>query len=364
MKTSKRLPGLAAVFGIWLLLAVCCWFRPSEEISMSERRKLAQFPEITAQSLFSGKFAEDFQAYSMDQFPFREHFRMLKASVGGLFGQKDNHGIYLADGTAAKIEYPLDRDSVQSAAEKLTDLYTEYIEGKTDSIYLSVIPDKGYYLAAKKGYPALDYGELFGIMREKMDYAEYLDLCGWLDAESYYRTDTHWRQEKLTGAAEFLAESMGKKLSGTYEEEVVRKDFRGVYYGQSALPMAGEEIVILRNPVIDSCRLTRTDTEAVTGVYDREALFGRDPYEVYLSGAAPVLTISNPLCPDGQKLIIFGDSFSSSLAPLLAEGWSEVTLVDIRYIDSRLIGKYVEFENADVFFLYSTLLLNDSGAMR
>jgi len=35
-----------------------------------------------------------------------------------------------------------------------------------------------------------------------------------------------------------------------------------------------------------------------------------------------------------------------------------VTLVDIRYIQVGVLGRYVDFENADVLFLYSTLVLN------
>ena len=72
----------------------------------------------------------------------------------------------------------MDRSSVEAAAEKLKSLYERYIRGKTDRVYFSVIPDKNYYLAEEGGYPAMDYPELFSIMKGKMDFAEYLDLTG------------------------------------------------------------------------------------------------------------------------------------------------------------------------------------------
>ena len=53
---------------------------------------------------------------------------------------------------------------------------------------------------------------------------------------------------------------------------------------------------------------------------------------------------------DGSRLIVFRDSFGSSPAPLLAA----------RYIDPYLLSRYMRFENADVLFLYSATLLNDS----
>ena len=56
--------------------------------------------------------------------------------------------------------------------------------------------------------------------------------------------------------------------------------------------------------------------------------------------------------------------FGSSMAPLLVSDYSKVTLVDTRYIAPRLIGNFVDFENADVLFLYSTLILNQSAALK
>ena len=85
---------------------------------------------------------------------------------------------------------------------------------------------------------------------------------------------------------------------------------------------------------------------------------------MYLSGASPLIRIINPLHEGERRLVLLGDSFSSSMAPLLAEAYSEITLVDIRYLDPSLVGEYVEFEGADVLFLYSVSLLNHSGAMR
>ncbi len=365
MKRRKTTLSLGLVAGIWLLLAFWSWMKTPDEISLTERRKLAQMPDLTGDTLISGTFPEKFQEYATDQFPLREEFRTLKSiATYYLFQEKDHHGIYLKQGYAAKIEAPLNRESVNRAVEKLRELYTVYIKEKTDRVYVSVIPDKGYYLASRGGYPSMDYPELFSAVKEGMEFAAYLDLKEFLSQEDYYRTDTHWRQERITEAASYLAEAMGGTISGDYRQELVKEDFRGVYYGQAALPMEGEPLYLLRNSVIDGCRVYSLETGADTGVYDRKALEGRDPYEVYLSGPAPVLKITNPFCKGERRLILFGDSFSSSLAPLLAEAYSEIDLVDIRYIAPELLGDYIDFENADVLFLYSTLLLNDSGAMR
>ena len=95
-----------------------------------------------------------------------------------------------------------------------------------------------------------------------------------------------------------------------------------------------------------------------------DAAKGRDPYEMFLNGADALLVIDNPSCVTGRELVIFRDSFGSSIAPLMIESYSKITLVDIRYIQSGMLGKFIEFDNQDVLFLYSSGLMNNSLAMK
>ena len=60
---------------------------------------------------------------------------------------------------------------------------------------------------------------------------------------------------------------------------------------------------------------------------------------------------------------IFRDSFGSSIAPLLSEGYAKITLVDIRYLRADLLERFIEFKNQDVLFLYSTSVLNHSETL-
>ena len=92
--------------------------------------------------------------------------------------------------------------------------------------------------------------------------------------------------------------------------------------------------------------------------------YGKDPYEMFLSGSLSLITIENPNATTDKELVIFRDSFGSSIAPLLVEGYAKVTLVDIRYVASDLVGRFVDFENQDVLFLYSTLVLNNSVTLK
>ena len=94
----------------------------------------------------------------------------------------------------------------------------------------------------------------------------------------------------------------------------------------------------------------------VTAVYQIEKQCFSNPW----SEKALLDEIENPNAKTDKRLIIFRDSFGSSITPLLAEAYSEITLVDLRYINSRFLSSYVDFENSDVLFLYSTLILNSA----
>ena len=89
-----------------------------------------------------------------------------------------------------------------------------------------------------------------------------------------------------------------------------------------------------------------------------------DKYDIYLGGASSFIEITNPSNKTGRELIMFRDSFGSSLAPLLIEAYSKITLIDIRYINSDTYLKLINFQNQDVLFLYSTLIVNNSSTLK
>ena len=59
-------------------------------------------------------------------------------------------------------------------------------------------------------------------------------------------------------------------------------------------------------------------------------------------------------------MLLFRDSFGSSIAPLFVDNYSKITLIDIRYISSKILSEYINFNNQDVLFLYSSLVLNQN----
>ncbi len=358
-KSYWKTAGMTVVAALWLALAVAAWCRPAADFSQSERRKLAQFPALSSETLSGGKFMSDFEGYSTDQFPFRDGFRRLKARVHyDLLCQRDNNGIYLAQGQAAKLEYPINNEAVGRALKTFQGIYDRYLVGCR--VYAAVVPDKGYYLAQANGYPAMDYEALLHRVQKEMPYASYVNLTDLLTGEDYYQTDTHWRQERLLPVANRLCMAMDTRAPTGLTAVKEDRPFYGVYYGQAALPMEPDVLYTMEGDWLENCRVLNYETGKYGGIYDGSKLDGPDLYEAYLSGSVSLLKIENPAGEAGRHLVVFRDSFGSSLVPLLAMGYETVTVVDVRYIAPAMLGRFVKFTDQDVLFLYSTLVLNNN----
>ncbi len=367
MSKKIRIVGISAVAVLWLVLTLVTWFKPAGEISVSERRPLAQFPELSVDTVLSGDFITKFEDYTLDQFPGRDTFRQLKSIFHYyVMQQSDNNDIYIEDGYAAKLEYPLNQDSLDYANKRFDNIYNKYLKNTDVNIYFSVIPDKSYYIGEENGYLVMNYEELFANIQENNAWATYIDITDKLAIEDYYKTDTHWRQENILDVAQFLCTSMNANAPDTsmFTKEKVEKPFYGVYYGQAALPMPAEDMYIMNSQVLDGCIVTDFETNTKTVVYNKEMLDSKDLYDYYLGGAKALITIENPAASTDRELVIFRDSFGSSIAPFFMGSYAKVTLVDIRYIQSDFIGSFVKFDNQDVLFLYSTLVLNSSSTLK
>ena len=128
--------------------------------------------------------------------------------------------------------------------------------------------------------------------------------------------------------------------------------------------MEPDRLYLMENDTLSQCAVFDYETGKTGSVYDMTKLDSRDFYDVYLSGARALLTIENPNAGTDRELIMFRDSFGSSVAPLLLTDYAKVTLVDIRYIQTDLLGQLLDFHGQDVLFLYSTLVLNNSTALK
>lgn len=324
------------------------------DISNVERRKLAKFPNMELNSNYATKI----EKYLLDQFPFRNKFRNIKAKFNyEILNKLENNNIYLKNNYIFKSNYPTNKESIEKFINKTNKI--KALLTKNNKTYMMIIPDKNFYLN-DSNFVHIDYDYIY---KKLMPTTNFIDIRNDLNLEDYYETDTHWKQERLEKVIIKMNEKMHfnyKKLE--YEENCYNR-FYGVYYGESAMERTPEMLCYLRNEYINNATVRYLENKNLNKVYNVENLYGLDSYEVYLDGASSYIEINNNFI-ENKELVVFRDSFGSSLIPLLIPYYSKITIIDNRYIHSEYFLNIIDFTNQDVLFLYSTLVINESSTLK
>ena len=353
----------AAVFvAIVLFFGIGALISPDRDYSVFERRKLEQMPVYEEYEDLADYFSA-WEIYLTDQFLFRDELRFLKSGFAhGVLQQFDVNGYYSEDGSQAQILYPMNEENFVTNIELMEIIRERYFQNSP--AYYAVIPDKSYYMDAPLG---LDYGKIHKLFGEALQ-AKQIPLADRLTLADYYATDIHWKQENLQGVYSALA-MMNPDLPAWNFQTRSAGEFFGVLYGQAAMLARKDQMNYLVGASAQNLRVTLlnlggdgTVTESEAKLYDVEAFAGDDAYDLYLGGENPMIRIVNPDAATEKKLILFRDSFGRSIAPLLAEGYSEIVLVDLRWIRSMALPLFADYlaadESTDVLFLYSAQVLN------
>ena len=272
--------------------------------------------------------------------------------------------VYVYNGYAAKTDAAFDKDSLDRAAYRFQHLYDLYFAGRT--VYLAVVPDKAQFTVPPEGYTPAGAAETADDLCGALDFLTPVDIAGELTLTDYYHTDPHWRQEQLRPVADTLLTAMGAPVPDTREESLctLAGEFRGAYWDKSPQPLEPDTLAYLTSGALEHCIVHNYETNTDGGVYDFTAAQDA-PYDLFLSGSRSLLRIDSPDALSDRTLVVFRDSFGSSIIPLLAESYRTVYAVDIRYLASDRLGRVVDFpDDADVLLLYSTTVLHNSITLK
>ena len=273
----------------------------------------------------------------------------------------DENDLLYTDGYYLDYIGELRPQSVENFANKVESLAAQYMQNST-GIYYAIAPSKNYFVNDRVQTP-FDYDQMLSILSENITSAQYINLFDTLTLEDYYKTDPHWRQERLQKTVDRLGESLGFTTDlSTYQANTV-EGFIG-QHGHDKENFPSEDLVYLTNDAINNAVVDNMQEPDFKQVYNLDKLSSSSPYDVFLSGPTPLETITNNSAETDKELVIFRDSSTSSLAPLLIENYKTITLVDIRYMMSAMLGDYVNFDGKDVLFLYGEQVINFSEMLR
>lgn len=330
------------------------------DISVAERRKLATMPELTTKSLFDGTYFKKFDSYVTDQFVERDAFRKIKIDIE-LSTKGEYNNLYLYDDYIIEEIFPLNSNSINNLTNKINYIKDTYLNDNSN-IYYTIIPDKNYFV--NNGNLKLDYNKLQDMMKSNLTNLNYINIFDKLTLDNYYKTDTHWKEEDLFNVANTIANQMNFDITNNNNVVNTITTFKGSYAGRLSVTKDIDTIKTISNPSTLNSSVYNYETKKYTDIYDYTKINSLDKYDIYLSGAVPIIDITNNNTSSDKELIVFRDSYGSSLIPLLIEDYKKITVIDIRYISSKILNKYIDFNDQDVLFMYSILTINNSFSIR
>ena len=358
---SGKLRFAPAVLFIAFIFAMAIWFvvNPKSDYSSSEKRYLQQFPETSVDTVLSGEFSEKFETYFADHFPQRNMWVGLNSYYNLGIGLNGRNGVYnSADGYL--INVPVDKENyvrknirvLAEFKEKIGDVpMTVMLAPSTGYIATDKLPlihdsynDDTYFAETAKtlGESGVNFVDLRETFKQK--YAEGVQL--------YYRTDHHWTTDGAYEGYVKLCEKLGVQPA---DKDSFAKTAYGGFYG-TTYSTSGywltkpDSITVYDNQENTDKNITvKISEDGKDNHYGSMFFYNHidedDKYPVFLDGNHALTEIQNKNAKNGT-IVVIKDSFSHSLAPFLAENYSKVVLVDLRYY-KQSVSDLIKKENPE-----------------
>ncbi len=356
MKNKKEQIVIISAFCAFIsLMFILLFVLPESEFSELEKRNLADFPEVSVESIASGKFGEDIEVYLADHIPFRDFFISLNAGFELFTGRMGTSDIYLtkdkalaeAPGRLNEEEFIKSMDAINSFAGSM-DIPVDFM----------VVPSAGWasrdrISGASKEYLDREYIErIYSSASESINIIDVTDLFD--DPSLYYKTDHHWTSEGAFRAYETYMKAAQKpyRAETEFNKETVG-GFYGSTYSRATLGFISPEELELWHGS-ESISVTNNENEAVhKGIFYTERLSETDKYTVFLDGNHSVVRITNPDAKTKETILVVRDSYSNCLGGFLSETYETVILADLRYY-KKPVSELCDAENADnILICYS-----------
>lgn len=340
--------------------------------SESENRVLAQKPVFTASGLLDGSFMSDFESWLSDQFPLRDKAISLKTDFERLGGKKEENGVYIGENNRL-FERPADysADKMKEKAEAINSFALAYPEINT---LVTIVPNSSFIYSEelpefltlsnqerqiKELYTALSVKNL-----KTVDTLPVLSTLKDEGTDLYYRTDHHWTTRAAFGVYSQIADIWKLSADTKYTFHTVTDSFEGTLSSKSGVHDTTDTIEIcVPEGSIESYTVNYESLQLKsTTLFDEAKLSTKNKYEVFLGGNYDKVSIETT-APNQDVLLIIKDSYANCMIPMLTPHFSQIVVVDPRYMTDTLDTVMGEYSFTHVLFLYNLNTFNEDSAL-
>lgn len=348
------------VFGITAIDLIT----PVKEKSEWENRLLNQKPEFSFTSLLEGDWGEAYEGYMTDQFVARDTFVKASFVSETMLGKREINDVYITS-DALYVKQP--EPNYKYIDSSISAINTFAANTGIDS-YVTVVPSSTYIYRDKlPSYASVvNEREIFSYIDKKLNFAKFFDITDNLEEKSanyiYFRTDHHWTADGALIGYNAFREELGKDslTREDFDIKTVSDSFIGTTVSKCGAVGIEDDIMerFGSDEVISVDIWNGVESKTYPSIYFEEFLDKKDKYSYYLGENKPAVRIKTG--HDGGRLIVFKDSYSHIMAPVMLNDWSEIVFVDLRYVNKKVDALLEEFigENVSDFdtalFIYST----------
>ncbi|MGN1155973.1 MAG: DHHW family protein [Agathobacter sp.] len=365
MKITKLIMGGSLIVFL-VLISVGSFVAKDREFSENENRYLTQFPEISIDSILNCDFQDGLEKYINDQIWGRDEWITIKTAIQKFVGNTDIGGAYVG-----KDGYDFEKITQDDVDQKLVDRniaqiqeFFETASAKIDKSRLSflLVPTSGLILADKlpANAPLFDQTAIVEAVKQGMADYNFVDIRDVMTTHKeeyvYYRTDHHWTSYGALLAYGEYCQSIGLPFDEeSFKEVVAAENFRGSLYSKILDYDSAYDIIKFYEKSGSAKSFVVTlDGEKTDGFYHYNRLEEKDKYLFFFGGNYAEVVISNTSeRAEKRNLLLIKDSFANCFAPLVAEDYDNVYMIDLRYFRGDM-QEYMEANNiTDVLVLYN-----------
>lgn len=415
-KTRKALAYIQLVAFVVVLSSTGAWFlfTPKLATSDEEKRKLAQFPQFSSDSLFFGHFIDSIDLYVADHFPMRNDWVDFATNLKGYRGIKneeiafydasdikkndpdgpikpndsitDSTGNAVADTTAGPpgeevnnlfivegraMEIFGGNCRMAESYAKTINKYQTALAGKGVQIYDIAVPSSIEYFAPNQ------YKKQYSTEKKNIDCVygaldpaiKGVDAHGAIAAHTgeniYFRTDHHWTGLGAYYAYTAYCSSAGlTPLQLTQMEHKQKPGYLGsLYYltRDSRLKETPDTVDYWKIPGTykSTCYNKGDLTKGFKGSIYAEGASGANGYGVFLGGDWPMMKIESEV-KNGKKAILVKNSYGNPFGTYLPYHYETVYVIDYRYYTGSLLELIEKEKITDLIFLNGVFSINTS----
>lgn len=359
-------------FGFIVVFALLTIVLPKESFSELENTSLESMPKLTLKSWLDQSYAEKIEDYISDHFAGRTDWLHIKSGIEISLGKKERNGIYILDNRLIeKIGEP-----DYSSVDKNISAINTYADENNMPIYVMLAPTSAeFYKNELPSYcPELDQEKFIDYVYSGLnDNITPIDVYGTLDLHKseyiYYRTDHHWTSLGAYYAYAKAGEKMGyipNDLS-YYDIEQASDSFMGTFYSKVLTKKADDDQIDFyhipgSSPAVEVTTEFGQKPTVNNDLFFREYLSVKDKYSSFLGKNSPIVTIRTG--NEGGKLLMFKDSYAHCYSQFLIDNYSEITMLDMRYIQMSY-KKIIDISDYDeTLILYNVSSFADDTDLR